>query len=331
MRGTPSVQTVRSAPGGLSRFKHPRTKPSSAKALITVCLTLWITHSMSPLFKRQPAGILEISHFNHGLQNHCRRWNEKMLLLGQKVMTNLDSILKAETSLCQPRSIHIVKAMVFSSSLVWMWELDHTEGWASNNWCFWNVVLEKTLESPLDCKEIQPVHPKGNQFWIFIGRTAAEVEAPILWPPDAKSWPIWKDPDAGKDLKQEKKGMTEDEMVGWHYQQAVGDGERPGSLPCCSQWGCKESDTPKWLNKFIEKQSPSSAQDLTISQVASYPVWAKLHYSFLRLWGIIENHIYKIFIWKFLDIYLHIKYLELFSSKCHKFQIYPVLVIRKII
>ena len=96
----------------------------------------------------------------------------------------------------------------FSSSRVWMWELDYKESWAPKNWCFWTVVLEKTLESPLDCKEIQPVHPKGNQSWIFIGRTDAEAETPILWTPHAKSWLIWKDPDAGKDWGQEEKGMT---------------------------------------------------------------------------------------------------------------------------
>ena len=100
----------------------------------------------------------------------------------------------------------------FSSSYVWMWELDYKEGWASKNWCFWTVVLEKTLESPLDCKEIQPVHPKGNQSWVFIGRTDVEAETPILWPPDAKNRLIWKDPDARKDWRQEEKGTTED---GW--------------------------------------------------------------------------------------------------------------------
>ena len=99
-----------------------------------------------------------------------------------------------------------------------MWKLDYKESWAQKNWCFWIVVVEKTLESPLDCKEIQPVHPKGDQSWVFIGRTDVEAEIPILWPPDVKSWLIWKDPDAGKDWGQEKKGMTEDEMVGWHYQ-----------------------------------------------------------------------------------------------------------------
>ena len=106
----------------------------------------------------------------------------------------------------------------FSSSHVWMWELDHKEGWAPKNWCFWTVVLEKRLESPLDCKEIKPVHPKGNQSWIFTGRTDAEAEAPILWPPDAKNWLIGKDPDAGKDWRQEKRWTTEDELVGWHHQ-----------------------------------------------------------------------------------------------------------------
>ena len=132
----------------------------------------------------------------------------------------------------------------FSSSHVWMWELDHKEGWAPQNGCFWTVVLEKTLESPLDCKEIQPVHPKGDQSWIFIGRTDVKVEAPILWPSDAESWLTGKDPDAGKDWRQEEKGITEDEMVGWHhwlngqeFEQAPGDGEGQGSPVCCSPWG----------------------------------------------------------------------------------------------
>ena len=119
-----------------------------------------------------------------------------------------------------------------------MWELDHKESWALKNWCFWTVVLEKILESPLDCKEIKPVYPKGNQSWIFIGRTDAEVEPLIHWPHDAKNWLIWKDPDAGKDWRPEEKGMTEDEMVGWHHQldghefeQALGVGTgKPGVL-----------------------------------------------------------------------------------------------------
>ena len=137
-----------------------------------------------------------------------------------------------------------------SSSHEWMWDLDHKEGWVLKNWCFQTVVLEKTLQSPLDCKEIKPVNPKGNQLWIFIGRTDAEVEAPILWPPDVKSWLIGKDPDAGKDFRQEEKGTAEDEMVGWHHQvnwceseQTPGDSEGYRSLTCCSSWSCKELDT----------------------------------------------------------------------------------------
>ena len=127
-----------------------------------------------------------------------------------------------------------------------MWELDYKESWARKNWCFWTVVLEKTLESPLDCKEIQPVHPKGNQSWIFIGRSDTKAEAPILWPPDSENWLIGKDPDAGKDWRQEEKGMTEDEMVGWHHRlnghelkQAPGAGDGLESLACCSLWGSR--------------------------------------------------------------------------------------------
>ena len=138
----------------------------------------------------------------------------------------------------------------FPNSHVWMWDLDHKESWVPKNWCFWTVVLEKTLESPLDCKEIQPVNLKGNQSWIFIGRTDAEAEALILWPPDAKNWLIGKDPDAGKDWGQEEKRTTEGEVVGWHhwlngheFEQVLGDGEWKGSLVCCSPWGHKESDT----------------------------------------------------------------------------------------
>ena len=137
----------------------------------------------------------------------------------------------------------------FSSSHVWMWELDHKEGYALKNGCFWTVVLQKSLESPLDCKEIQRVNPKGNQPWIFIGRTDAEAETPILWPSDIKSWLTGKDPDAGKDWGQEEKRATEDEMVGWHhwlkgheFQQTQGDSEEQKTLACCSSWTCKKLD-----------------------------------------------------------------------------------------
>ena len=136
-----------------------------------------------------------------------------------------------------------------------MWELDYKESWAPKNWYFWTVVLEKTLESPLDCKEIQPVHPKGNQSWIFIWRTDAVAETPILWLPDAKSWLIWKDPEAEKDWGQEEKGTTEDEMVGWHHQlnerkfeQALGFGDGQGSLAWCCPWDHKELDKTERLN-----------------------------------------------------------------------------------
>ena len=128
-------------------------------------------------------------------------------------MTNLDSILKSRDITLPTNS----QSYGFSSSHVWMRELDRKESWVPKNWCFWTVVLEKTLESPLDCKEIKPAHPKGNQSWIFLGRTDAEAEILILWPPDVKNWLLGKDPDAGNDWRQEEKGMTEDEMVGWHH------------------------------------------------------------------------------------------------------------------
>ena len=146
------------------------------------------------------------------------------------------------------------QSYAFSSSHVWMWELEYKESWALKNWCFWTVVLEKTLESPLNCKEIQPVHPKGDHSWMFIGRTDFEAETPILWPPYVKSWLIGKDPDAGQDWRQGEKGMTEDEMVGCHHWLApeVGDGQ--GGLTCCSPWGRKESDTTEWLNWTELKQ-----------------------------------------------------------------------------
>ena len=188
------------------------------------------------------------------------------ILLGSKITTDGDCSHEIKKTLApwkksydQPRQ-HIKKqrhyfankgwssqSYSFSSNRVWMWELDHKEGWAPKNWCFWTVVLRETLENPLDCKEIKPVNPEGNQPWIFIGRT--EAKAPKLWLPDVKNW-IGKDPDAGKDWRQEKKGTTEDEMVGWHhwlngyeFEQTPGDSEGQGSLAWCSLWGRKE----QWL------------------------------------------------------------------------------------
>ena len=140
----------------------------------------------------------------------------RRLLIGRKGMTNLDSILKSR-DITLLMKVHLVKAMVFPVVRYVCWELDHKEGWTLKHWCFWAVVLEETLESPLDCKEIKPVNTKGNQHWILIGRVDTENEAPILWPPDVKSWLIRQDPDAGKYLGQEEKGVTEDEMGGWHY------------------------------------------------------------------------------------------------------------------
>ena len=145
----------------------------------------------------------------------CSHEIKRRLLLGRKVMTNLDSIFKSR-DITLPTKVCLVKGYGFSIGHVWMWELDCEENWAPKNWCFWTMVLEKTLELPLDCKEIQPVHPKGDQSWVFTGRTDAEAETPILWPPHAKSWLTGKYPDAGRDWEQEEKG-TEDEMAGWHH------------------------------------------------------------------------------------------------------------------
>ena len=165
-----------------------------------------------------------------------KQWKEwQFIFLGSKITTDGDCSREIKTfapwkkSYDQPRQ-HIKKqrhffankgpssqGYGFSSAQVWMWGLSYKPSWAPKNWCFWTVVLEKTLENPLDCKEIQPVHPKGDQSWMFIGRTDVEAETPIFWPPDAKCWLIWKDPDAGKDWGQEK-GMTEDEIVGWHHR-----------------------------------------------------------------------------------------------------------------
>ena len=145
----------------------------------------------------------------------------------------------------------------FSSVHVWMWELDCKESWELKNWCFWTVVLEKTLESPLDCKEIQQIHSKGNQSWVFFGRTDAKAETLVLGPPHAKSWPIGEDFDAGRDWGQEEKGTTKDEMAGWHHgldgresEWTPGARDGQGGLVCCDSWGCKESDTTERLNWY---------------------------------------------------------------------------------
>ena len=180
-----------------------------------------------------------------------RQVNEAGSTFIRKVMTNLD-IQKQRHYFTNKGSSS--QGYGFSCGHVWMWELDCEEGWALKIWCFWTVVLEKTPESPLDCKEIQPVHSERDQPWDFFGGNDAEAETPILWPPHAKSWLIGKDSDAGKDWGQEEKGMIEDEMDGWHHWldgyecewiPGVGDGQ--GGLACCDSWGCKESDTTERL------------------------------------------------------------------------------------
>ena len=171
----------------------------------------------------------------------------------------------------------------FSSGHVWMWELDYKESWLPKNWCFWTVVLEKTLESLLDCKEIQLVHPKGDQSWVFIGMTDVEAETPILWPPDVKSWLIWKDSDAEKDWGQEEKGMTEDEMVGWHHRLnghglgwTPGAGDRQGGLACCGSWVAKSrtrlSDWAELSWTDVETQNSSWVCDPSSS--SELPFWS---------------------------------------------------------
>ena len=182
----------------------------------------------------------------------CSHEIKRCLLLGRKVMTNLDSIFKSR-DITLPTKVRLVN-YGFSSSHVCMWELDYKESWVPKTWCFWTVVLGKTFERPLDCKDIQAVHPKGNQSRISIGRTD-EAETPILWPSDAKKWLIRKGSDAGRGWRQEEKATTEDEMVGWHhllygleFEQAPGDGDGQASLACCSPWGCKDSNMTVWLN-----------------------------------------------------------------------------------
>ena len=184
----------------------------------------------------------------------CSHEIKRHLLLGWKAMTNLDNELKSRDYFAEkgPSSQSFYG---FSSSHVWIWKLDHKEGWKPKNWCFWTVVLEKTLESPLDCKEIKPVNPKGNQSWIFIGRTDAEAETPILLPPDAKNCFISKDSAAGRYWGQGEKGTTEHEMVGWHhrldgreFEWTPGDGNGQGGLACCDSLARKESDMTERLN-----------------------------------------------------------------------------------
>ena len=189
----------------------------------------------------------------------CSHEIRRHLLLGKKSYDQPRQCIKKQRHHLACKGLY-TQCYVFSSSHVHMWDLDHKEGWALKNRCFWTLVLEKTFDSPLDSKGFKPVHPKGAQSWMFIGRTDAETEALILWPPGSKSRLIGKDPDAGKDWRQKGKGTTEDEMVGWHRwldghesEQTLGDGEGQGGLVCCSPWRLKELDMTEWLNSSKKK------------------------------------------------------------------------------
>ena len=179
-----------------------------------------------------------------------------------------------------------------------MWELDCDESWAPRNWCFWTVLTEKTHESPLDCKEIQPVHSEGDQSWVFFGRTYAKAETLVLWPPHAKSWLTGKNSDAGRDWGQEEKGMTEDEMAGWHYRldgrefewtPGVGDGQ--GGLACCDSWGRKESDTTERLD-WTELNSLNVS--LEYHTEVFWEHWSQITNDKSLTWLTVQTHMWKV-------------------------------------
>ena len=195
----------------------------------------------------------------------CSHGIKRCLLFGRKSMTKIDTMLKSRYHFADKSPYG--QSYGFSSSQEQLWELDHNQGWMSKSWCFWIVVLEKTLDNPLDCKEIKSVNPKGNEFWIFIGRTYAKAEASKLWPPDAKSQLIGKQLDTGKDWGQEEKGVTEDEMVAWHHQNSghefekiLRESEGQGRLACSSPWGCKKADTTSWMNNCASSETQDRVQ-----------------------------------------------------------------------
>ena len=198
-----------------------------------------------------------------GLQNHCRwwlqPWNQKMIASWQESYDKPRQCVEKQRHYSANKGPYS-QGYGLPSGHVWLWELDHKEGRASENWCFQTVVLEKTPESPVDSKEIKPVNLKGNQPWIFSGRTDAEAEAPVFWSSCANSWLIGKFPDAGKDWGQKEKRASEDGMAGWYHWcnehelgQTPGNGEGQGGLECCSPWGCEESDMTRWLNNNKNK------------------------------------------------------------------------------
>ena len=183
----------------------------------------------------------------------CSHEIKRRLLLGRKVKTNLDSILKSR-DITLPTNVRLVKAMVFPAVMHGCWELDYKESWALKSWCFWNVVLEKTPASPLDCKEIQPVHSEGDQPWVFFGGNDAKAETPVVWPP-REELTHWKRLWCWEGWGQEEKRTMEDEIAGWHhwvdgreFESTLGDGDGQGSLVCCGPWGRKESDATEWLD-----------------------------------------------------------------------------------
>ena len=236
-----------------------KVKEESGKVCLKLNIQKTKIMASSPIISWQIVGAAMVTVTNfifldskitaHG---DCSHKIKRCLLLGRKAMTNLD---QPRQRIKMQRHYFANKgpssqSYGFSSSHGWMWELDYRESWALMNWWFWTVVLEKALENHLACMEIQPVHPKGNQSWIFIGRTDTEAETPILWPPDVMNWLIEKDPNAGKDWRQEEKGTTEDEMIRLHhklngheFEQAPGIGDGQGGLMCCSRWGHRVSDT----------------------------------------------------------------------------------------
>ena len=183
------------------------------------------------------------------------------------MLTDLDGILKSR-DITLPTQVRLVKAMVFPVVMYGLWALDCEESWAPKNWCFWTVVLEKTPESPLDCKEIQPVHSEGDQSWVFFVRNDAKAETSALWPPHGKCWLIGKDSDAGRGWGQEEKGTTEDEMAGWHHglnrhesEWTPGVGDGPWGLACCDSWGHKESDMTERLKRTELRVSSLTASN----------------------------------------------------------------------